>query len=141
MPGWAAVVLVSGILLALAVGMLVLQSLRLRDARRRLIQADRTLDLKLRELSVRDEELNRLNAELSDRVQARTAELVRTLREMETFHHTAAHDLRSPIGAILNFSAVLEDDYGARLDVEGRRMLDRIRGAANRANQLLDSLA
>jgi len=71
----------------------------------------------------------------------RSAELARVLREMETFNKSVSHDLRSPIGAILNFCAVLEEDYGSRLDPEGRRLLDRIRGAAGRANHLLDSLA
>jgi signal transduction histidine kinase len=104
-------------------------------------EKNRALDARVHELSRRDEELLRLNEELGERVKVRTAELAHALHEVETFNHSVSHDLRSPIGAILNFSAVLEEDHGDQIQAEGRRLLDRIRGAANRANHLLDSLA
>ena len=33
-----------------------------------------------------------------------------------------SHDLRSPLGAILNYSTILEEDFGARLQDDGLRM-------------------
>ncbi len=138
---WPLLFLITGVFLSLAIGALVVQFLRLRDFSLALEQTNRDLDARLTELSKRDQELRSLNDELGERVQQRTAELSRALREVETFNHSVSHDLRSPIGAILNFAALLEEDHGQGIDPEARRLLERIHSAAGRANQLLDSLA
>ncbi len=139
--GWPLMFLLTGAFLSFAIGALLIQFMRLRDFSSALERTNRDLDEKLTDLSRRDEELRRLNDDLGERVQVRTGELSRALREVETFNHSVSHDLRSPIGAILNFSVVLEEDHGDRIEPDGRRLLERIRGAAARANQLLDSLA
>jgi two-component system sensor kinase len=48
--------------------------------------------------------------------------------------------LKSPLGAILNFSAILDVDHRDQLDDEGRDILVRIRRSALRATALLDGL-
>lgn len=138
---WPVWFLLTGVFLSLAIGALLIQFLRLRDFSHALERTNRDLDARLTDLSRRDQELHSLNEELGERVKQRTAELSRALREVETFNHSVSHDLRSPIGAILNFSALLEEDHGPRIEAEGRRLLERISSAAGRANQLLDSLA
>ncbi len=137
---WPRLFLATGAFLSIAVGVLLLLVLRLNDFSAALARTNRSLDAQLAELSDRDRELRELNEALELRVRARTAELSQALREVETFSHSISHDLRSPIGAILNFAAVLEEDYGPQLETEGGRLLERIRGAAGRANQLLDAL-
>ena len=137
---WPRVFLATGAILSIALGLLLLQFLRLRDFSAALGRTNRDLDVQLVELSDRDRALRELNEVLEQRVRDRTAELSRALHEVETFSHSVSHDLRSPMGAILNFAAVLEEDYRARLDAEGARLLERIRSAAGRANQLLDAL-
>jgi signal transduction histidine kinase len=52
-----------------------------------------------------------------------------------------AHDLRSPVGAILNFVTVLELDHGARLDEDARQVMKRIRSSAEAGLSLLDALS
>ena len=138
---WPVMFLLTGVFLSLALGVLLLSFLRLRDFSEALQATNRALEGQMHELSERDRELRVLNEELGDRVQHRTEELTQALRELEALNHSVSHDLRSPIGAILNFAAVLDEDYGQRLDAEGRRFLDRIRAAAGRASELLDSLA
>jgi PAS domain S-box-containing protein len=61
-------------------------------------------------------------------------------RELESFSYSVAHDLRTPLRAIDGFSQALTEDYGDRLDVEGRRYLARVRQSAQRMAELIDDL-
>jgi signal transduction histidine kinase len=79
-------------------------------------------------------------AELESRVQARTAELEATNRELESFSYSVSHDLRAPLRAVDGYARMLEEDYSARLDEEGRRLLGVVRGASTRMGQLIDDL-
>lgn len=138
---WPLLFLVVGGGLSFALAAMLISFLRQRDYANALRASNRELDARLTELSKRDRQLSEFNEQLGESVQQRTAELSRALREVETFNHSVSHDLRSPVGAILNFAAVLSEDYGAQLDPEGRRFLERIAASAARANQLLDALA
>jgi len=60
--------------------------------------------------------------------------------ELDAFNFSVSHDLRSPIGAVMNFASVLEEDYGGELDAEARDMLARIRRSAESALAMLDGL-
>jgi signal transduction histidine kinase len=94
-----------------------------------------------RALERRGDDLERLNVTLESRVAERTQELREAVTELETFNYSVSHDLRSPLGAILNFAAILEEDFGGRtLDDEGVGLLHRIRRSAQRASALLEDL-
>lgn len=84
--------------------------------------------------------LQQANEELEARVAERTAALVQANRELETFSYSASHDLRAPLRSMAGFAEVLHEDYGDRLDEEGRSHLMRIRRAAIRMGQLIDDL-
>jgi signal transduction histidine kinase len=84
--------------------------------------------------------LRRLNEELEDRVDRRTADLQSSLNELEAFSYSVSHDLRSPLRGINGFSRLLLDDYGARLDGEGREHLQRICAATLRLSDLIDGM-
>lgn len=60
--------------------------------------------------------------------------------ELETFTYSVSHDLRSPMGAILNYAAVLNEDYGDQLGTEGREYLQRISASAQKAIGMMDGL-
>jgi signal transduction histidine kinase len=137
---WPNYFLITGLMLSLALGALAFQFMRLRDYSSVLAEANRALDAQVRELQARDSELSRVNQDLETRVARRTYELEDTLRDLETFSHSVSHDLRSPIGAVLNLVAILEEDYGGRIDEEGMRLLARIRNSAHSAVRLLNEL-
>ena len=63
-----------------------------------------------------------------------------TLAEQEEFTHSISHDLRSPLIAISNFSAVLVEDHAAELPENTRTIVQRMRRAALRMDELLKNL-
>jgi PAS domain S-box-containing protein len=81
-----------------------------------------------------------LNRSLEARVAMRTHELTMANRELERFAYSVSHDLRAPLRAIDGFSRMLAERYGARLDEDGREYLARVRAAAGRMGELIDSL-
>ena len=99
-----------------------------------------SIERQVKELERTRNELRLLNAELEDRVRRRTAELEASNKELEAFSYSVSHDLRSPLRAIDGFSQALLEDYADRLDAEGRDDLNRVRDAATRMGDLIDSL-
>jgi signal transduction histidine kinase len=85
-------------------------------------------------------ELEELSAALAARVAARTAELNETIADLETFNYSVSHDLRSPLAAIINFSAIFSEDYAGRLDDTQKEYLQRIMTSASSAVGMMDAL-
>ncbi|TZF90552.1 CHASE domain-containing protein [Cognatilysobacter lacus] len=81
-----------------------------------------------------------LNRTLEARVAMRTNELTRANQELESFAYSVSHDLRAPLRAIDGFSRILAERYGDRLDDAGRGYLVRVRRAAARMGELIDSM-
>lgn len=86
------------------------------------------------------EEVNKLNAELEDRVRERTEELQKANNELESFSYSVSHDLRAPLRSIMGFGNFLLKDNHAQLDAAGRARLDRILAASARMGELIDDL-
>jgi PAS domain S-box-containing protein len=82
----------------------------------------------------------RLNEQLDQRVQERTAELEASNRELEAFSYTVSHDLRAPLRGIVGFSKMLLSDFSDELAPEARAMLHRINENGKQMGALVDDL-
>ncbi len=86
------------------------------------------------------EALNTLNAELEQRVAARTEQLESANRELEAFSYSVSHDLRAPLRAVDGFTRILTEDYATHLDAEGKRICSVISQSAKDMGRLIDDL-
>jgi PAS domain S-box-containing protein len=86
-------------------------------------------------------DLKRVEEEIRDRVRVRTAELLATNQELESFAYTVAHDLRSPLRAMHRYGELLRETYTDRpLDAQGLEYLGRIEAGAKRMDVLIEGL-
>ena len=104
------------------------------------VQSRRTLLSVVEDQKRAEEEVRRLNDELEQRVRKRTAQLEVANKELEAFSYSVSHDLRTPLRTIAGFSQTLVEDYGEKLGGEAKTDLVRIRAAARKMSQLIDSM-
>ncbi|PWU18352.1 MAG: hypothetical protein C5B50_09185 [Verrucomicrobia bacterium] len=86
------------------------------------------------------EALSQHAALLEQKVQERTARLLDTISELETFSYTIAHDLRAPARGISGFCEVLLEDFAETLPQKARLMVERIARAGGRMESLTRDL-
>jgi light-regulated signal transduction histidine kinase (bacteriophytochrome) len=84
--------------------------------------------------------LRRLHDGLEEHIAERTAELTKTISELEAFSYSISHDLRAPLRAINGYAAILAAEHAGVLTDEGRALLGRIETNAARMAQLIDGL-
>jgi PAS domain S-box-containing protein len=87
-----------------------------------------------------EDEVERLNAELEQRVRDRTAELDSANEELEAFAYSVSHDLRAPLRHISGFSTLLSERESEDLDEKSRHYLDVISTSVRQMGVLIDDL-
>jgi light-regulated signal transduction histidine kinase (bacteriophytochrome) len=70
----------------------------------------------------------------------RTAQLEAIGKEFEQFTQTVSHDLRAPLRALEGFAQMLLEDYGDKLDADGKRCVETLASGAHNASALVDDL-
>jgi light-regulated signal transduction histidine kinase (bacteriophytochrome) len=68
------------------------------------------------------------------------ADLAALNAELDAFSYSVSHDLRAPVRAVFGYARSLDEEYGNRLDDEGRRLLAVVSSEAERMGQLIDGL-
>jgi len=61
-------------------------------------------------------------------------------KELETFSYSISHDLRAPLRAVNGYVQILKEDYGSKLDEEGKRIIETINYNAKKMERLIDDL-
>jgi PAS domain S-box-containing protein len=87
-----------------------------------------------------EDELRLLKDDLENKIAERTARLESANKELEAFAYSVAHDLRSPLRSVNNFSQKLLGSHAQQLDATGRTAVDNIIGASRRMGELIDDL-
>jgi PAS domain S-box-containing protein len=87
-----------------------------------------------------EEKLRQINLELEQRVTERTAQLSQANQELEAFSYTVSHDLKAPLRGIDGYSQLLVEEYGTKLDEEGRQFVRRIRQGVQQMGELISDL-
>ena len=77
---------------------------------------------------------------LTEQVEARTAELVETIGELEAFSYSVSHDMRAPLRAMQGFSRLLLEKNSTTLDAESLDQLRRIAASAARMDALINDV-
>jgi PAS domain S-box-containing protein len=88
----------------------------------------------------RDREIRKLSETLEQRVKERTAELEAVNQELDSFAHSVAHDLKSPLRAIDGYTQILTHQLGDRLTPDDHVIFNRVLGSAARMNELIADL-
>jgi signal transduction histidine kinase len=106
---------------------------RIEDSLR---QARDNLQVEVEQRRRREDEIRRLNQELSKRA----AELEATNKELESFTYSVSHDLRAPLRHMVGYSELLQRQASSLLDEKSQRFIRTILDAAKRMGNLIDDL-
>jgi PAS domain S-box-containing protein len=87
-----------------------------------------------------EEAIQKLNADLEQRVIDRTIQLQASNKELEAFAYSISHDLRGPLRGIDGWGQALLEDNFDQLNPTGREYLNRVRGETQRMGRLIDDL-
>jgi PAS domain S-box-containing protein len=95
-----------------------------------------SLKLEAAERTKAEQALDRLNKELESAV----SELSRSNRQLHDFVHVAAHDLKTPVRGIGTLADWIINDYGDKLDNQGREQVRLLKARVVRIDKLIDGM-
>jgi PAS domain S-box-containing protein len=88
------------------------------------------------EQKIQEDKIKQLNKELEKNIDQ--LEIVN--KELEAFTYSVSHDLRAPLRAVDGYAKIIEEDYQASLNEEGKRLLAIIQFNAKKMGTLIDDL-
>lgn len=88
-------------------------------------------------------DLNRMQDQIQDMqtaLQQRANELSAANQELESFGYSLSHDLRTPLAKIASAADILRDSYVARLDDNGRFLVETLCAGSEQMDRLIDAI-
>lgn len=92
-------------------------------------------ELKQQEAKIKD-----LNLNLESKITERTGQYVAVNKELEAFTFSVSHDLRAPLRSVISYAQIIEEEFGEKLEVEGKQMLNNIKRNGQKMGKLIDDL-
>lgn len=89
---------------------------------------------------VAEEAVRALNATLERRVAERTADLERSMKDMEVISYSIAHDLRAPLRSVNGFATLILEEEGERLSPAVRGLFGRIRRSSRDMGAMISDM-
>lgn len=96
--------------------------------------------MRWRTRTMADREIERLNADLEQKVRDRTRNLEIANRNLESFAYSVSHGLRAPLRSIDGFSTILLSEVGEMLPPRGRQLVDTIRQSTEKMEELIEAI-
>ena len=87
-----------------------------------------------------NEEIQKLNRELEERVFHRTSELESANKDLQDFVYSVSHDLRAPLRSISGFAEIINRRHKSSLNEEGKEYFGYIVDASKQMGLLIDDL-
>lgn len=87
-----------------------------------------------------EDKIHKLNLELENKVQLRTAQLESSNKELEAFTYSVSHDLRAPLRHINGYVDLLNSKFADQLPEKAQHYLLTVSNAAKQMGTLIDDL-
>lgn len=107
-----------------------------RRTENNLRQARDDLEVEVEKRRHREDEIRKLNLEISKRA----ADLEAINKELEAFSYSVSHDLRAPLRHMVGYSELLQRQAASLLDEKSQRFIRTILDSAKRMGNLIDDL-
>lgn len=109
---------------------------QLLEQEQKLKAINKSLEIEVKDRIASEEKVNELNKQLLKNIE----ELESTNKELDQFAFIASHDLKEPLRKIRTFSDRIISKYSDKLDGDGKLYLDKMQGACERMQNLIDDI-
>lgn len=109
---------------------------QLMEQEQKLIAANRSLEIEIKDRIASENRVNELNKQLLENIH----QLESSNKELDRFAYMASHDLQEPLRKIKIFSERIITKYKDSMDAEGQTYMDKMQAACTRMQNLINDI-